>query len=127
MTKAFVRLGLLGLSMILLLSVGLTLVLTRSATAQGGGTTDTTILYAPVQLSSEPGQRMQLNMYYYSRGSGQRPAETVCDVLVDVMSPVGGRSIRRTLVIPHLLDVTGRMCRVSLVQNGENNIDVYVN
>lgn len=126
MKKAFVRYGIVSLAAVLLISLGIALVLTRPAQAQGNGGTDFTdsILSGPIELSNAPGQKLQMNVTLFSKGRGMHQAQTTFDILIDVFGPAGVQSIRQTLVVPHLLDGTGRTCRLALVQTTDN-IDVY--
>jgi hypothetical protein len=124
MKKAFTRYGLLGLAALLLLSIGMMLSAARQASAQGGGVNDFAVVHGPIQISNEQGQRVQLNVFLYGPGRGTRPAETVFDVTINTMSPTGPQAIRKTVVFPHVLEVTGRICRLSLVHNGDN-FDLY--
>ncbi|MBS1708039.1 MAG: hypothetical protein JSS65_04875 [Armatimonadetes bacterium] len=120
------KISLLGAAPLVAGCLALTFGLTKPATAQqGGDTPDTGAVSEPFEASMEAGTRVQTNMALFARGAKPRNARTAIDVLVRLAGPVGNESVRKQFVIPHVLESTGTIKRLAIVQTG-GNFDIYL-
>jgi hypothetical protein len=126
MNKAFTRLGVLAATAVMaIIAAGVVLPRIAKAQVSGARAPKLAVLGCPMELGQEPGQRVQTTVVFYGPGQGAVQCSTVFDFQLDTMGPAGSHLVRKTVIVPHMLDVSGRMSRVAAVQSGDN-WDIYL-